>query len=201
MRTRLCTTALAGLTLLVAGCASTQTGAEWADPQFANLSLRGTRVLVVCEAADLPVKRLCQDVLAAEVTARGATPVIGPDGLATGERPLAEAYQGAARNANARSIFSAAIAPDATIVKSGPTVGIGLGGFGRRIGGGLGVSMPVGGGSVEQALGATGTLTNVASGRTMWTVRASTPSSSDVNAQVSALGKAVMEAATKAGFF
>jgi hypothetical protein len=32
-------------------------------------------------------------------------------------------------------------------------------------------------------------------------VRASTPSSRDVNAQVSALGKAVMEAATKAGFF
>jgi hypothetical protein len=197
---RLAVTPLAAA-LLLAGCASTQTGAEWIDPQFQNITLRGTRVMVVCEAADLPVRKLCQDVLAAEVTARGATPVIGPDGLATGERPLAEAYQGAARSANARSILSAVIAPDATIVKSGPSIGIGLGGFGRRIGGGVGVSVPVGGGSVEQALGATGTLTNVASGRTMWTVRASTPSSSDVNAQVSALGKAVAEAATKAGFF
>lgn len=199
MRAHLCAALAAAM--LATGCASTQTGAEWTDPQFANISLRGTRVMVVCEAADLPVRKLCQDVLAAELTARGATPVIGPDGLATGERPLAEAYQGAARNAGARSILSAAIAPDATVVKPGPSVGISLGGFGRRIGGGLGVSVPVGGGSVEQALGATGTLTNVASGRTMWTVRASTPSSSDVNAQVSALGKAVAEAATKAGFF
>ena len=91
---RLAATPLAAA-LLLAGCASTQTGAEWIDPQFQNITLRGTRVMVVCEAADLPVRKLCQDVLAAEVTARGATPVIGPDGLATGERPLAEAYQGA----------------------------------------------------------------------------------------------------------
>ncbi len=199
MRTRICPALAAAL--LAAGCASTQTGAEWIDPQFANISLRGSRVLVVCEASDLPVKRVCQDVLAAEVTARGATPVLGPDAVATGERPLAEAYLGTARTANARSILSAAISPDATVVKPGPTVGVGLGGWGGRIGGGVGVSVPVGGGSVERALGATATLTNVASARTMWTVRASTPSSRDVNAQVSSLGKAVMEAATKAGFF
>lgn len=189
------------LGLLLTGCASTRTGAEWLDPQFAHLSLRGTRVLVVCEASELPIKRLCQDVLAAEVTARGATAVFGPETLATGQQPLAEAYLGAARQANARSILSSAISPDASVVHPGPTIGVGLGGWGGRIGGGVGVSVPVGGGHVEQALGATGTLTNVASGRTMWTVRASTPSSRDVNAQVSALGKAVMEAATKAGFF
>jgi hypothetical protein len=196
----LATTVLA----LAAGCASTETGAEWIDPQFANLPLRGSRIMVVCSAAELPVRKLCQDVLAAELIARGASPVIGPDSVPDPQRPVAEAYLGAARAAGARSIFSAALSPDATVVRPGPSVGVGLGGYGGGrvgIGGGIGISLPIGGGSVQKALGATGVLTNVATGRTMWTVRASTPASRDTAAQVSELGKAVVGAAQKAGFF
>jgi len=202
--------ALAWAALALGGCAAAPTtGAEWIDPQFANISLRGSTVLVVCEAADLPVKRLCQDVLAAEVTAMGATAIIAADTAAPGQRPMAEAQLGAARAAGARSILSAAISPDATVVNPGPSVGVGLGsytgsggwGSGSAVGVGLGFSLPVGGGQVQQALGATGTLTNVASGKTMWTVRSSAPASGNTNAQVSQLGKAIVNAAQRAGFF
>lgn len=189
---------------LAAGCAGTETGAEWTDPQFANIPLRGSRIMVVCSAAELPLRKRCQDVLAAELTARGASPVIGPDGLADTTRPLAEAALGAARTAGARAVFSAAIAPEGAVARPGPSIGVGVGGYGGGrvgIGGGIGISLPIGGGRVDQALGATGVLTNVATGRTMWTVRASTPASRDASAQVSALGKAVVEAAQKAGFF
>lgn len=196
--------------LALGGCAAAPTtGAEWIDPQFANISLRGSTVLVVCEAADLPVKRLCQDVLAAEVTAMGATAIIAADSAAPGQRPMAEAQLGAARAAGARSILSAAISPDATVVNPGPSVGVGLGGYsssggwggGSGVGVGVGFSLPVGGGQVQQALGATGALTNVASGKTMWTVRSSAPASGNTNAQVSQLGKAIVSAAQRAGFF
>lgn len=202
--------ALASAALALGGCAAAPTtGAEWIDPQFANISLRGSTVLVVCEAADLPVKRLCQDVLAAEVTAMGATAIIAADTAAPGQRPMAEAQLGAARAAGARSIFSAAISPDATVVNPGPSVGVGLGGYNSSggwggssgVGVGVGFSLPMGGGQVQQALGATGTLTNVASGKTMWTVRSSAPPSGNMNAQVSQLGKAIATAAQKAGFF
>lgn len=189
---------------LAAGCAGTETGAEWVDPQFAGIPLRGSRIMVVCSAADLPARKLCQDVLAAELTARGASPVIGPDSAADGPRPLAEAALGAARTAGARAIFSAAIAAEGTVARPGPSIGVGVGGYGGGrvgIGGGIGISLPIGGGRVDQALGATGVLTNVATGRTMWTVRASAPAGRDASAQVSALGKAVVEAAQKAGFF
>jgi hypothetical protein len=77
MNTPICTrfAGLAGA-LLMAGCASTQLDAQWVDPQLANSSLRGAKVLVACEAAEAVVKRICQDRLAAEVTAHGATPVM-----------------------------------------------------------------------------------------------------------------------------
>jgi len=201
----------AGVTLTalaLGGCAAAPTtGAEWIDPQFANISLRGSTVLVVCEAADLPVKRLCQDVLAAEVTAMGATAIIAADSAAPGQRPMAEAQLGAARAAGARSILSAAISADATVVNPGPSVGVGLGGYsgsggwGGGSGVGVGFSLPVGGGQAQQAVGATGALTNVASGKTMWTVRSSAPASGNTNAQVSQLGKAIVNAAQRAGFF
>jgi len=51
--------------LLAAGCAaSTTVGPQWSDPQFAGRSLRGTRLLVVCEAPDPSLRRQCQDRVA-----------------------------------------------------------------------------------------------------------------------------------------
>src|SRR6185369_8090583 len=67
---------LAALAALgIAGCASTQLDAQWADPQVASNSLRGAKILVACEAAEAVVKRICQDRLADEVIAHGGNPV------------------------------------------------------------------------------------------------------------------------------
>lgn len=190
-----------GAVLMLAGCASTQVGSQWSDPQFAGNSLRGAKVLVVCVAPELPLRQICQDRMAAEVTALGASPVIAAEDPTAAQRPMAEAHLGAARRAGARAIFGTAVSPDAKVARSGPSIGIGVGGFGSRIGGGLGVSLPIGGGGVATALGATGTLTDVASGRTMWTATASAPSSETPAEQVGSLGRVLANAAQKAGFF
>jgi hypothetical protein len=47
--------------------------------------------------------------------------------------------------------------------------------------------------------GASTTLTDVATGKPMWTAKASTPASSDVNAQLGALAKIVVDGVHKAG--
>lgn len=194
------------LALLAAACASTEVGTQWSDPQFAGRSLRGARLLVVCEAPDPALRRHCQDRLAAELVAYGATPVVAaePSPGAPVGRPLAETWLPAARDAGAQALFSAALSADAAAYPARPSVGIGIGGWSgghSSVGGGVGISMPVGGSRNAMALGATGMLTDVASGRTMWTGSASGPYSGDPVAQVGELARAVVAAAGKAGHF
>ena len=82
----------AAFVLAAAGCASgPQLAAQWTDPQLGPQSafLRGSRVLVACDVADLTVRQLCQERLAAEVRARGATPLFtGPDTLIATDRSI-----------------------------------------------------------------------------------------------------------------
>src|SRR3990170_7087498 len=64
---------------VLAGCAgTTRLDAPWVDAQAPSPALRGQRVLVACEAYDITIQQLCQDQLAAEVTARGATAISAP---------------------------------------------------------------------------------------------------------------------------
>lgn len=189
--------AAAGLAL--AGCASTQLDTQWLDPQFAGRSLAGSKVLVVCDAADTAVKRVCQERMAAEVVALGATALPGPEQGGT------EAYLGAARTAGAKALLVASVAPAANVVSGGPSISFGLGGFnwggGSGVGGGVGVSMPVGGARVQTAYGANTSLTDVATGKLMWTGKASTPAQDDLGAQIGELSRATLGAAQKAGLF
>src|SRR6478735_9203887 len=127
------------LAAALGGCASTQVGAQWVDPAFRGQSLVGVRLLVACEATDPAIQRICQDELAAKLVAFGASPVQAPEG-GDGTQLLS-----AARLAGAKAVFSASVAPDATIVNPGPTFSIGLGGFGGSgyrsgVGGGIGVT-------------------------------------------------------------
>jgi hypothetical protein len=191
---------LAGL----AGCASTRLDAQWADPQRGAHPLRGARVLVACEAYEQVLKRMCQDQLAAEVVARGGTAVMGPDtsNPAPG-RPLGdEQYLGAARSAGARAVLTSYITPAATNVNPGLSVGIG----GMRIGGGgfgagVGVSVPVGGTTMQTGYSSNTRVTDVASGRLLWTAKATAPPSTDLQSQLAELNKTVFEAADKANLF
>lgn len=188
---------------VLTGCATSTLDSQWADPAFNGQSLRGSRLYLVCEAPDEVLARTCQDRLAAEVVAYGATPVAAPARLSSpaGRVGTADAYLDGARGAGARAVLLTSVGPASRVVNSGSSVGFGLGGFGSgRVGGGLGISLPIGGAQVSTTYGANTLLTDVASGRLMWTANTSAPSG-DAPTQVGELVKAAMGGAQKAGFF
>ena len=194
----------AAVASLLSACASTQLDAQWADPQLAPGMLRGARVLVACEAYDLTIKRICQDQLAAEVVARGASPLVAADTTnpAPG-RPLGDdQYLGEARRAGARAVFTTYITPSA--VSASPGFSVGIGGFGMSrhgVGAGVGVSAPIGGGQLATGYASNSRLTDATSGKLMWTARATAPPSNDVTTQTNELVKAVFGAADKSQLF
>jgi len=204
-------TAVVTLLVLGGGCASTTVQAQWVDPSLAGQSLRGATVLVLCDASDAALTRLCKDHLAGQVVAAGATPIVAPDVAlltAEGGRLPDIVFEGA-RQAGAKAIVAVTIAPDATVASPGPTIGVGFGGFSSAggwhrssgIGTRVGVAVPVGAESVTTAYGAHLTLTDVATGRLMWASKVTTPASSDIAEQVGKLVQAGREAAQQAGFF
>jgi hypothetical protein len=197
---------LAATTVVIAGCASTKVVAEWSDPQFAGRSLKGEKVLVVCDANETVIRRICQDQLAAYLTASGAVPVSGPADLTVGPPPANDKTLAAARSAGAKAILGSTIVPDATVVNPGPSVGFSLGGFGfggggGGVGAGVGVGVPVGSAQAITGYASDLVLTDVATGRLMWTSKVTAPASQDVGRQIGELAKAGVEAAQKAGLF
>lgn len=191
--------------LLLGGCASTRLDAQWVDPQLGGgASLRGAKVLVACEAFESVVKQICQDQLAAEVTARGAVPVYAPRVVNPEPgRPLpAEQYFAAAREAGAKAVLSATVMLAARDLSPGMSIGIGGFGIGTgRVGVGGGVSVPIGGGQPTAGYATDNRITDVASGRLLWTAKASTPPSADINAQLGSLARTALGAAEKSGLF
>ncbi|HET7795030.1 MAG TPA: hypothetical protein VFL64_16730 [Rhizobacter sp.] len=186
-------------TLLLAGCASPQLDAQWADPELsAGNPLRGARVLVVCEAPDLVLRRVCQDALVYQLGLAGATPVPAPD---VAGNPAPGQYITAAKTAGAKAALVSTVSQSSTVVSPGFSIGFGMGGYGSSGGGGVGVSAPVGGGAVSNGYAANGTITDAASGRVMWTGRASAPPSNDVNGQMAELARIVVTTAKGAGLF
>ena len=115
--------ALAGACLL-AGCASTAIDSQWADPELSKRSLAGAKVLVTCQAADLSVRLVCGDQMAAQVKALGGVPLLQPNTVDGGMAPVVspERDLADARAAGAAALFSTQIAPDTVAVSSGPVV-------------------------------------------------------------------------------
>lgn len=193
--------------LAISACASSKVDAEWTDASVRGqvTSLRGSNVLVACEAPDVAIRNICQEQLAAEVRVRGATPVfVAPETVLVRERPLDQQLLGAAQASNAKGVLVVTLTPVVT-ENNRPSFSIGLGGlgFGGRsaVGGGVGVSAPVGEGRVETGFSANGRITDVASGRLVWTATAAEPPSKDLGAQFSALSMAVLDSASRAGLF
>lgn len=192
--------AVAGL----AGCATTQVDAQWRSVELPAGYLRGATVLISCETGEEVIKRICEDQLGADLRARGVRVLVAARGALPAAAPVGATdahYLPLARENGAKAVFSVSVGLASQAVSQGVSVGIGLGGFGRGVGGGLGVSAPIGGGQVSQGYAANGRVTDVASGRLMWTARASSPPSSDVNQQISELSKSVLDAAGTAGLF
>ena len=188
----------------LAGCASTRLDAQWSDPAARAQPLRGAKVLVACEAYEPVVKRLCQERLAVQLVAAGAQPVLAPDApQATPGRPVPEdQLLATARLSGARAVLSTTMAIAGTSAP-GSGVSVGLGGFGggRHVGGGIGVTLPIGGGQTSDAYSANSKLTDSASGRLLWTAKATSPASRDVAAQVEDLARTVFGSAREAGLF
>ncbi len=157
--------ALASVLLALAGCASSQLSAQWSDPQFAGKPARGDMVLVACQAPDLTLRRVCVDQLASRLGTLGALPVPAPD-PGDGPAPDDAALLQVARQAGAAAVR-------------------GFGGTYRSGGGiGIGVAAPLGGaGPADIGYAASAALTDVASGRLMWSGRASAAPSRDAGAQ------------------
>jgi len=190
---------------LLGGCASTpQLDAQWTDPQLGAQSayLHGAKVLVACDAYDAVLRQICQDQVASEVVARGATPVFAaPDTPLANDRAVDGQLLPAARGAGAKALFVVTIAPAVADVSPGFSIGIGGFGFGRHSAVGVGVEAPIGGGRVTTGYSANGRVTDVASGRLVWAARAATAPSPDVNAQIGELSRTVFGAADKSGLF
>jgi len=189
---------------LLVGCAATpQLDAQWSDSSLAPSFLRGARVLVACDAFEVVVRQICQDQLAAQVLARGATPVfLAPGFPVATDRSVDPQLLPAAREAGAQAMLVMTVAVAVQDVSQ--PIQIGIGGFGFGGGGGsagVGISAPVGGGRVTSGYSANGRLTDVPTGRLVWTAKATAPPSSDINAQMSDLSKLVLGAADKAGLF
>ncbi|MEO5880834.1 MAG: hypothetical protein ABIQ06_00320 [Caldimonas sp.] len=195
----------AAFVMVAAGCStSPQLAAQWTDPQLGAQSgfLRGSRVLVACDVADLTVRQLCQDRVAGELAARGATPVFpGPDTAIATDRSIDGQLLAAARSANAKAVMVLTLTPAVTDVSPGFSVGIGGFGFGRSSAVGVGVAAPIGGGRVIIGYAANGRVTDVGTGRLVWSASASTAPSSEIDNQLGELSKTVFGAADKSGLF
>ena len=188
---------------LLAGCASTVVDTQWRNVELPPNYLRGATVLVSCETGDDVLRRICEERVTADLRLRGATPVLPAPGSVPPPQPgVADAqYLPAAASSGAKAVLSVTLGASSASVSPGVMLSIGGFGFGRSSGGGVGVSAPIGGGQVSNGYSANGRVTDVASGRLMWSARASAPPSSDVNAQLAELSKSVLDAAEKAGLF
>ena len=95
---------IAAAAAVLAACASPQLDAQWVDASAGTDSkiMRGARVLVACDAADLVVRQICQEQLGREVGAHGATPIFAsPQTPLATDRSLDAPLLPAARDAGA----------------------------------------------------------------------------------------------------
>lgn len=193
---------VATVSLALAACATTQMNAEWSNPDFKGRSLKGQTVLVACAAQDFTTQRLCEDQMASRLTSAGARvvrlPANDPSAGANND-----ALRAAAKSAGASVVSRTSLAVSAAVANSGPQIGIGLGGgggSGGRYGGiGGGLSLPIGGATTSEAYAAETTIIDVASGATVWSGRATTPTGNDLSGQLTDLSRVTAEALQKSG--
>jgi hypothetical protein len=189
---------IAALGLLLAGCATTKLDASWSNPEFAGKSLRGQTVLVACQARDFTTQAVCEDQIAARLATAGVKPVKFSAANAN-ITATNDAIDAAAKRDGARAIFRTTLATSVPTVTPGPTIGIGVGGGGTRVGGAGGITLPIGGGTVSEAYAADSALIDTASGKLMWSGRATSPTGGEVAAQLADLTRVTFEALAPSG--
>lgn len=199
-----------GLLLILSGCASTQMGAQYVDPQLPQQALRGATVLVVCEAPEPAIKLICESQISGQLTQLGAKPLtdstlVNPT---PGREPPATLYLPAAQAKGARAVFSTTLAPEYWRNPMS-SLSIGIGGWGGSgsyyggsgVGGGVGVTMPVGAMQGSTGLAAIGSVIDVPSGRVVWSAKATVAPAADAATQIAEAAKALAEAVRQSGLF
>lgn len=197
------------LAISVTACATTQMNAEWRDPVVAPGAFKAARVLVVCRANDETLRRVCEDQWSARLGEQGLTtaPSYPIAGFPWASPDTSDEMRAALRASGVAALAAMSLAPgEVTVVSPGPQVGVGIGaGGGGRGGGfsvgGIGISVPIGGPSASQGLGANVALVDVASARIVWSGKASAPPSGDMGAQVLGLTQVATEAMRRAALF
>lgn len=186
----------ASATLALAACATTQMDAQWTNPDYSGRNVRGGSVLVACEAQDLTLQRICEDQLAAAVTARGAKPTLNSQLTPASGAPAGnDPYLAAAKRVGARAIVRMTLSAGQPVaVDSGPAIGIGIGGGSGRFGGGGGISFPFGGARVSQAYASETALIDSSNGATMWSGRARSSTAQNPTAQITELTQTTVQA-------
>ena len=201
--TRLLVIAVAGL---LAACSSTpQREAQWVDEALGPQShfLRGAKVLVACDVYDAALRRICEDQIAEELRARGASPVRTPPGVAVlNDRELDAQLLPVAAGAGAKALFVMQMTPATSGGGSGASLGLGGFSFGGGGGVGIGLGVPIGGGDTgSTGFAGSGRVTEVSSQRLLWTATFVAPPSRDLPSQFRLLSSAVADAAREAGLF
>lgn len=199
------TIAIATLTAGLSACATTQIDAQWSNPAYAGRSLRGAPVLVVCEAQEPTLQRICEDQVASQIAALGGVPTRGTQAAAGTPAVGTDPYLAAARQFGARAIVRTTLNTGAIVAApTGPTVGIGIGGGGGYrggVGGFGGISFPIGGTRVSSAYTTETAVIDPASGALMWSARASSSATQDASGQIAELAKAAADALRQSGLF
>ena len=104
--------------LLLGGCAQTQLGAQYTDPQFPPQALHGATVLVVCDAPEPAIRLICESQISGQLAQLGARPLtdatlVNPT---PGREPPPSQYLPAAKAAGARAVFTTTLEPDSARV-------------------------------------------------------------------------------------
>jgi hypothetical protein len=190
---------------LLAACATPQIEAQWRDPQAGARSMQGKTVLVVCRAYDLTLERICEDRLAADAQAIGIRVArAGMPRDAAYDPAAGEALLTAARAVRADAILEMRLEPAVALGSpSAGAVGVGVGGsrggWSGGTSGAIGITLPLSGSGSEMASGTS--LTDVATGRPVWSSRARGSGAVNAAGQVGELSRVTVEALKGAGLF
>lgn len=198
--------AIATAAVVLAGCATPQMEAQWRDPQLASRAMQGKSVLVVCRGLDLTLERICEDQLAADAQAAGVR-VMRAEVAREAPADAAAATElllRAARAVRADAVLATTLERGVPLASSGGTVGVGVGGssggWGSRTGGGIGITLPIGG-SGGPTLAASSSLTDAVSGRLLWSARARGSGAVNEAGQVGEVSRVTAEALKASGLF
>jgi hypothetical protein len=186
--------------LFIAGCATTHLDSQWSSPDFANNKITG-KLLVVGVSRDDTVRRLYEDEMTIQLANRGLTTVRSYE-LIPGPLVLDgnTALQKAARDAGANMILSSVVVArehvDRVISDPMPRYGMNFDGW-------YGYYWPYAYVRTEirsfdrYTVGTS--LTDVATGKIMWSARTQTENVDHVDREIKAFATVIVNALAKGG--